>query len=438
MKTLSIGMKVVFVGVLLAACEDAEGAGLEAAHHDGHFAVVSTNYTGATTVSLLGDDGEVVDAEWIGSKTKNPELRTPLTEDVVLPTVSFSRRYLTLIERGLGVVTRVDLDDGKVLGQVRTDESPEEDMAAYRSNPQDVYYVDEESAWVSRWAQNPDSKAPASEQGTDLIEFDPSTMKRTDRRIDLSELSIEIEEEQYDENFEPIGKVMSTAHASPATLVPVGDFLAVGLARLTASYNYGPGALAIVDPIAAKLIDTLDLKELSNCGDVRPVVGEESEVLVQCQGAFGDGGIAAGIVRVAVDGEGKAKVVGTFRVADHEGAANTNSSLTSLGGDQVASVAAGSLDSTTGALIEPDVLYRVDLKTGKQVELWTSEGAYSLGIPAFDPETGVLLVPDAGGSEEPIYGTHRFIVGSDMTIEDDGFVKVAPGTTLAAREVRRL
>ena len=425
--------------MLLAACmENTGGSGIHAAHHDGHFAVVSTNYTGATTISLLGEDGAVVDAEWIGSKTENPDLRSPLADDVVLPTLSFSRRYLTTIERGLGVVTRLDLDDGTVLGQVRTDDSPESDMAAYHSNPQDVYYVSEESAWVSRWADNPEAEVPAAERGTDLIELDPSVMKRTERRIDLSDLSVEIEEDQFDENFMPIGTVQSTAYASPAALVGAGNFLVVGLVRITAAYNYAPGMVAIVDPVAGKFTDSVELKGLTNCGDVREVVDEPSQVLVQCLGAWGDAGAASGIVKIAVDAKGKGEILETFRVTDHEDAVNTQSSLVSLGGNLVVAAAAGALDPTTQEIVETDRLYSVDLKTGKQVELWKSVGAFSLGIPAFDPKTGVLLVPDAGSDEAPIYGVHRFIVDADMNIDDDGFVQVAPKTTLAAREVRRL
>ncbi|HEX2677913.1 MAG TPA: hypothetical protein VHM19_14770, partial [Polyangiales bacterium] len=114
--------------LLATACnEDSKGGDLSGAKHEGYFAVLSSNFTGATSISLLGEDGEVVADEWAGSKTKNAKLHTPLSMDVVLPSVSESRRYLTTIERSLGTITRFDLNDGTVLGQVRTDESAADD-----------------------------------------------------------------------------------------------------------------------------------------------------------------------------------------------------------------------------------------------------------------------------------------------------------------------
>jgi hypothetical protein len=407
--------------------------------HDSYFAVVSTNYMGATSISLLGEDGQVVKNSWAGSMTKNPELRSPLADDVVLPTISESRHYLTTIERGLGVVTRFDLTTGDVLGQVRTDDSAQDDKAAFHSNPQDVYFVSDGSAWVSRWAANPNDSAPAREQGTDLIEFDPGTMKRLSRRIDLSKLNTKIEEMQYDKDGNPTGTVMSVASARPAGLVPAGKYLVVGLVRATDNFTYAPGMIAVVDPDAGKYVGSLALKGISNCGEIRPVLDEKNDVLVACIGTWGDEGAAAGIVRVHVDDAGKASVVHQFRVADHDSAADTNANVVSLGGDRVVAIAAGTLDPTTMKPSTTDAAYSVDLKSGKQQMIWKSAGAFSLGIPAFDSETNALLIPDAGDMDKPLEGVHRFLVDPDThDISDDAFVKVAASTTLAAREVHAL
>ncbi len=423
---------------LLGACNDSTTAsGLSAAHHDGYFAVVSTNYTGATTISLLGKEGDVVHAEWVGSKTQDANLRIPLADDVVLPSTSYSRRYLTTIERGLGVVTRFDIDAGKVLGQLRTDESVATDKAAFHSNPQDVYYVSETSAWVSRWAGNPDKAAKASELGTDLIEFDPSTMKRKGRRIDLSQYTTVIEEITYDDKFNPIGMQKSPAYARPTALVPAGDFVVVGLVRATDAFNYAPGMVAVVDPKTGKVSDAVELTGASNCGEVKPVLNQKSQVLVACIGAWGDGGAAAGLFKLAVSSTGQATVVSSFLVADHKDAADTNANIVSLGGDLVVAVAAGSLDAKMKVSV-PDAVYSVDLATGKQTKLYASQGAYALGVPAYDAESGVLLVPDAGDVSTPLYGVERFIVDKSGSIEKDVFLKVAPTTTLAAREVHAL
>jgi hypothetical protein len=405
----------------------------------GEFAVGSDNYSGATSISLLDAKAEVSEDDWLSSKVQNSKLRTPLSEDVVFTTVSADTRILTTIERGLGVITRFDLQDGAVLGQLRTDDSPEDDEAAYHSNPQDVVFVSEERAWVSRWESNPNSDAEERERGNDLIEWNPKTWKRTDRRIDLSELDQKIDEMQFDQDGNVTGSVEATAYASPGALVPVGgDFAAVGITGITKSYTYGAGKLAIVDLERARLVSTLDLKGLSNCGEIKPVPSEPKSLIVACIGAYGDGGAQAGILKVTIDDAGKAKIQHAFRKADHADAANTNSNVASLGGNIVVAVATGRNDPETMQAAEVDKLYRVDLASGEQEELWESTGAFVLGTPAFAPSTRLLLVPDAGNRDQPLTGVRRFRVNDEREVEHDDFVEVAAETGLAARRVLAL
>jgi hypothetical protein len=351
--------------------------------------------------------------------------------------VPYARRYLTTLERDLGVITRFDLDTGKVLGQLKTDESPQQDEAAYHSNPQDVYYVNEKSGWVSRWAPNLDESAAPSEQGNDLIEFDPSTMKRSARRIDLSSLNLEIEEQQFDKAMNST-TVMSTAYARPAALVPANRFLVVGLVRMTAAYNYAEGTLAVVDPVAGKLKHELTLDGLANCGNIKPLLDDAAQVLVECIGAYGDMGAKSGIVRVQVDDQGKASVVERFAAADDTDAANATSNVLSLGDHQAFAVAYGELDTNTNAVEKRDAAYLVDLQTGQQTQLVESDGAFALGEPAFDAKSGVLLIPDAGSTDKPLFGAHRFHSAGDGSFKADGFVAIAPDTGLAAREIHHL
>jgi hypothetical protein len=407
----------------------------------GEFAVGSDNFTGASSISLLDDKGEVSDDDWLSSKVKNPKLRSPLSEDVVFPTVSASARYLTTIERGLGVITRFDLEEGTVLGQLRTDDRPEdddEDSAAFRSNPYDVWFASEESAWVVRWEPNPNADAEERERGNDVIEWNPKTWQRTDRRIALSELDETIEETVFDADGNT-SKAEGVAYASPSAIIPVGgDFAAVGITGITKSYNYAEGKLAIVNLKSGRLVSHLQLEGLSNCGEVKPVPAEPKSVIVACVGAYGDGGASAGILKIEVDDAGKAEIKHAFRVADHEDAANTNSNVASLGGDIVVAVAQGSIDPETMAVAEPDKLFRLDLASGKQTELWESTGAFALGTPAYAVKTGLLLVPDAGTKPDPRTGVERFTVDDKRAVKHDAFVEVAADTGLAARRVLAL
>lgn len=416
--------------------DDVDEKGLVAG--SGELAVVSDNYTGAVSVSLLDTEGAESKPDWVGSRTKNTKLRSPLSDDVVLPTVSTDSRYLTTLERGLSVITRFDIADGSVLGQLRTDESSADDTAAYHSNPQDVLDVSDDSSWVSRWRQNADAEAAEAERGNDLIEWNPKTWKRTDRRIDLSSLNQEIDEEPFGKDGNSTGTVKATAYASPTSLVPVGKYVAVGITGITLSYNYGPGKLVIADLKSGKRVSTLDLEGFTNCGEVKPVVGDDKSVLVACLGAYGDDGSHAGILRVSLDDSGKAKIGHSFRKADHEDAANANSNVTSLGGDIVVAVAAGALDPTTKKPSKQDKLLRVDLASGEQTELWESKGAFSLGTPAFVESSGLLLVPDAGGLDEPLTGVQRFKVNKDREADRVDFVDVAADSGLAARRALAL
>jgi hypothetical protein len=428
-----------FVLALAAiGCNDSIGEhGLNAG--SGEFAVGSDNYSGATSISLLDDEANVSQDDWLSSKVKNPKLRTPLSDDVVFPTSSADASILTTVERSLGVITRFDLATGNVLGQLRTDDSPEDDEAAFHSNPQDVLFVSEESAWVSRWESNPNSDAEARERGNDLIEWNPKTWKRTDRRIDLSELDQQLEEPTFDMEGNSTDSVEATAYASPNALVPVGgSFAAVGITGITKSYSYAEGRLAIVDLERGRLVSTLKLEGLSNCGELKPVPSEPQSVIVACIGAFGDEGAQAGLLKVTVDTAGKAKIQHAFRKAEHDDAANTNSNVASLGGNIVVAVAAGRIDSKTMKPAEVDKLYRVDLTSGEQEELWESDGAFALGMPAFAASTGLLLVPDAGNSDRPLTGVQRFRVNAESEVEHDDFVDVAAETGLAARRVLAL
>ena len=406
----------------------------------GDFAVLSDNYMGATSVSLLDSKGGVSKDEWVGSKTSSSKLRTPLSDDVVLPTVSSAARYLTTIERTLGVLTRFDLESGEVLGQVRSDDSPEADEAAFHSNPQDVLYVSDESAWISRWRHNPDGDAEERERGNDLIEWNPASFERGDRRIDLSELDEEIEEMVFDKDGKPTGTAKAIAYASPANLVPLRDakLVAVGITGITLSYNYAPGKLAIVDPKNARLVSVLALEGFSNCGEVKPVSGDATSIIVSCTGAYGDSGEHGGVLKITVNDAGKASIARSYRNADHKDAAQLTGNVASLGGDIVVAVAAGHIDAATMRADTTDQLLRIDLESGEQTMLLESEGAFGLGSPSFSEASGLLLVPDAGKSDDPSSGVQRFEVDAKREVKRVDFVDVAGETGLAARQVLAL
>lgn len=168
------------------------------------------------------------------------------------------------------------------------------------------------------------------------------------------------------------------------------------------------------------------------------MVDDANSVIVACVGTYGDGGSAAGLLRISVSDSGKASIKHAFRKAEHSDAENTNSNVVSLGGHIVVAVASGHLDPATKKADKGDKALRVDLASGAQSELWESEGAFALGSPAFAQSSGLLLVPDAGGIDNPITGIQRFKVDKNREADRDDFVEVAPDTGLATRRVLAL
>jgi hypothetical protein len=177
---------------------------------------------------------------------------------------------------------------------------------------------------------------------------------------------------------------------------------------------------------------------LSNCSELKPVPSEPKSVIVACIGAYGDGGAQAGILKVTVDDAGNAKIQHAFRKADHEDAANANGNVASLGGNIVVAVATGRNNPMTMEPAEVDKLFRIDLASGEQEELWESSGAFALGTPAYAASTGLLLIPDAGNRDQPRTGVQRFEVNDEREVDHDAFVEVAAETGLAARRVLAL
>jgi hypothetical protein len=439
MKQVPLAVGFTFVFHLVSGCDLGSPLRIAPTDDDVRFAVISSNYSGAASVALLEEDGDVIDDTWVGSYTSNPKLRSPLANDVVLPTQSAYPRILTTIERGIGVVSRFDIRTGSVLGQLRTDQSPEDEQAAYHSNPQDVVYLNEKSAWISRWEPNLNPDPDPQESGNDLIEINPTKMTRTKRRIDLSPYNESIIVPTFDEDQNPTGEKEVTAYARPSGMISVNRFAVVGLSRLTASFEPGSGMAVIADLAGARITDAVALEGLRNCGEVKPVAGDADRALITCAGKWDKRREGAGIALLEVDPDGFASVRHIWRSTDHPEAANTQSMVVSLGGTTVVAVDPGERNADTKEIIKTDTLYLLDLENGEQKKILTSKGVYSIGNGAYDPDTSILLIPDAGKDDSPeFYGLRRFKIDKDLNPTKKGIVEIAPDLMLPARNVYRL
>ncbi|MFW6049837.1 MAG: hypothetical protein ACODAU_01615 [Myxococcota bacterium] len=409
--------------LLTFGCGDASSVGeLDPLTEPPAFAVVSSDYS-SSAVGFLDADGEVIVGSWIHSGTTEPGIVATLSGDVVLPTVQAEGSF-TLIDRfRTDVVTRFRMPEGELIGQVRTHGDPME--TGYSSNPYDYVHVDDATAWVTRFGVQVDADEPAENQGNDLLRIDPTAMERTDVRVPLSTFDTTATTMTDD------GPVEVTAYARPSGAVRVDDAIVVALSRLSLGFDASaPGVVALVST-EGNVVGSAPLGELHNCGRVAPVPGSVGRVLVGCSGfafPFDEGGAArdsGGLVLLDVDEGGVHEVV-RWEAADHPNAAPAVQSSTPLDDGTVVAVAFGSRDGDV-----PDRLYRVELETGAQALLHESSEPFAIGSPAYDPATGLLLVPDATD------GVHRFRIRGDAVIEE-GVVEVAPELLLPVRQVRRM
>lgn len=360
------------------------------------YAVITSDYT-ATAIALLDQNGELVTEAWVDSATTQPGLVTALSGDVTLPTGIVKPGALTWIDRGQDAIARVAMPGGTVLDQTSDVPPAQPGQVAFKGNPQDVVRDTGDQVWISRFEPNSDSTAPPLDRGNDLVLADLSTGQLLDR-IALDGLDTEIMESG------------STIHiyARPSRMVAAGPRLVVGLSRLDLQFQAaGPGAVAIVDT-AGRTAIALHIPKLENCGEVAPVQGDDSRVLVDCLGfPYGDQA-TAGVAQVHVAGDGTATVDEIWHASDHPSTPVITGGLLSLGGTRLLGVAAG--DTSGGT---PDRLIALDLGTGATTDVYDAQGAFTLGDGAYDPGRSLVLWTDTDA------GIVRFdVIGNAVTYRD--------------------
>jgi hypothetical protein len=268
---------------------------------------------------------------------------------------------------------------GNLNGQVRT--HGELGDAGFSSNPQDLIFVNPNSAWVPRHGVNLNPGAPAENQGNDLFEIDPTEMTATGARIDLSSLNTTVKDVEV--------------FARPSRGVLIGSTMVVGLDRLSEGFDVaGSGMVAVVD-LANESAEGLELTGLESCAWLVPIPGAPTKVAVACIGfPFDDEALiraSAGIAVLAVSPSG-VTVERTWRAADDPSSAIAVNALVAIDDQHVLAVANGNFVDTT------DALYEVDLTNGDQELVHVSTGSFTIGVSAWDPDSEMLYVPDAAAN----------------------------------------
>jgi hypothetical protein len=380
-----VSLLTLFAGctALYAGCgaDSPAVVGLEPLTTNPSFAVVSTDFT-STSIGMLDEAGVPINAQWFDSGTTLPGLVASLSGDVVLPTVQESPSTFTVIDRfRTDVISRFEVPSGALIGQMRTHDV-ESQGAGFSSNPQDVIFVSNTEAWVVRYAPNLDAQAEPINAGTDLVEFDPGTMRPTGRRIDLSPLNLT--------------ETSSTIFTRPSRAVRIGDQVVVGSERIDASFGVaGPGIVALIN-LTTGSVGSVDLSEHRNCGNVQPIPESDTKVMIACLGfgqPYGDEAqtrATAALIVLELDDSG-AQVARVWRPDEDSTAPVAVQSMIPLSDTQALAVANGGFSPA----VTPDVLYLVDFVTGQATRILEGSGPFALGRGALDPNRIRVLLPDS-------------------------------------------
>jgi len=386
------------------------------------YGVVASDYT-VSSISLLDADGLLLQRDFVNSGSAPAGLVTALSGDVVLPTRSGDPGVLTLIDRFRSdVITRIDIARGVVLGQLKM-QAPNtgDDARSYSSNPQDYVQLDQHTAWVSRFEPKLGATRADPDRGLDLLRIDPSELTRSAERIDFSGLNGVAKRTNPDTGEQQEVEV----YARPSRIVRLwSHYLAVGVASFSSTFDAaGDGMVALVD-LDDRSVQALPLPGLQSCASVVPVPDDDTRVAVACTGFYralarDSAGLATLVLR-----EGKLEVERIWRAKEHPDAAATAYGLVALSAREVVAMAAGQAEVTDrdGDITQSatnDKLYRIDLESGEQTEVFEAEGRYVIGDGSYNPRAALLLVPDASvdGRARPTAGVRRFVRKDDGTLD---------------------
>lgn len=202
--------------------------------------VVMGDYS-STNIGIAKLDGTMLSESFISSSAATPGLSLALSGDVDVPRVAPASGKVVLLDRfGKNVVTWLDLDSAEVLGQLAVG-------TGFESNPQDYLEYDTDRAVVSRFGTNTNPGQEDYDEGGDLLLLDTKARKILGR--------IAMPEEDAALLPRPTGMTM------------LGETVVVTLGRLSADFSQtGAGRFVGVQPSTKKILWTVDIKGVKNCG----------------------------------------------------------------------------------------------------------------------------------------------------------------------------
>lgn len=204
----------------------------------------------ATTVSLVGLDGEVLSSSF---------LTAGLSGDVVAPSSPVGGGDVVLLDRWYSLVTWVDVRTAAVRAQLHADG---DEIAR---NPWDYLPVAADKAYVTRY-----DPWPGNAEDGDIAIVDPrgaTVQTPVDRRIDLAASS----------------PLPSEYIVHPARGVVAGGRAYVVTVNATPDYAYADSTLLVIDTASDEVIDARVLADLHDCTAIALSPDHES-LAIACSG----------------------------------------------------------------------------------------------------------------------------------------------------------
>ncbi|MEL7372721.1 MAG: hypothetical protein AAFN74_27600, partial [Myxococcota bacterium] len=154
------------------------------------------------------------------------------------------------------------------------------------------------------------------------------------------------------------------------------------------------GRIALVDADTGQMAPFTLPATNRNCGSVRLAPDASDTVFVACSGfsrPFGDEvrvRATSGVYRLRIV-DGEPQLLDAWRPREDASRPVAVQNVVPLSSQRFFGVRFGELDA------RGDEAFIVDLLTGEATLLFRSTDAFSIGLPAFDAATGLLVVPDS-------------------------------------------
>jgi len=412
------------VAGLTGGCDDGKsaggtgGAGRGASALAPQVAILSSNYTTTSSVSLYAPrSGALVDG-CAKSGVTTPAVTQPLSGNTILPSQPQVGGHLVVLDGTTSVLTFVDPATCAATGQLSVA------TAGFKANPHDIVTLSSTKAYVTRYETNAAPTADPSDfdEGDDLLIIDPTLLTITGR-IALTP-------------YATPGDDGTPTQARPDRAVLANGLVYVTLNSMDATFAAtGPGRVVIVDPTTDTVTGVIDLTGFKDCSGLS-YASDTKRLYVACGGAFSDTDQVgeSGLVEVVLSGAAPVTGRALHAAAIGTGTDTLNFFYAAVLGDTAFVGTLGQYPSMDGSFPGTrDGFYAVSFATGVATPL-ASGAAGQLGGALADPVTHRVFLPD-GSDSAPL--VHVFDASGGTPVEVPGF-EPNPSTHLPPRSIAGL